>query len=55
MVLCAVAIALDQAKEPSYTLSLQPLCPENPGMEEAEGLWKAAGSSLVEQALELGQ
>lgn len=55
MVLCAVAIALNQAKEPFYTLSLQPLCPQNAGMEETEGLWKAAGSSLVEQTLELRQ
>lgn len=55
MVLPEVAVALDQAREPSSTLGLQSLCPENPGLEEAEGLQKAAGSSLEEQAPELGQ
>lgn len=55
MVLPGVAVALGQAKEPSSTLDLQSLYPENPGLEEAEGLQKAAGSSLEEQAPELGQ
>lgn len=55
MVLPGAAVALGQAREPSSTLDLQSLCPENSGLEEAEGLQKAAGSSLEEQAPELGQ
>lgn len=50
-----IAVALGQAREPSSTLGLQSLCPENPGLEEAEGLWDAAGSSLEERAPELGR
>lgn len=55
MVLPGVAVASGQAREPSSTLGLQSLCPENSGLEEAEGLQKAVGSSLEEQAPELGQ
>lgn len=55
VVLPAVVVALGQAREPFSTLDLQSLCPESPGLEEAEGLQKAAGSSLEEQAPELGQ
>ena len=55
MVLPGVAVALGQAREPSSTLDFQSLCPENPGLEGAEGLPKAADSSLEGEAPELGQ